>query len=197
MHPYVDLLNVLNAVAAVALAAFVFTSARRRNREIPMVVWLGIAYIGVQFLLSLNRVLAPWMWQNAEVFTAAVRATVLDSIGTVIAVLLLTHVRRITRMVESLVDQARLRANEYRRARMDYTQVVRHRVMNPLTVIRGASVTLRSGAVTDPKLAAQLFDAIDAATEMIESETLEPERRDELERELQAVPHPFVAHENN
>lgn len=90
----------------------------------------------------------------------------------VLAVLLLIFIlAKISQVVTALViakDESHYRAVEYERARRHYTQIVRHRVINPVTVITGSAHTLKTGTVCgDPEIHGQLCDAIiDKATEV-------------------------------
>ncbi len=84
-------------------------------------------------------------------------------------------------------DQAEQRALEYERAQHHYTQVVRHRMMNPISVIEGTLCTLRDEAITDPVIKAELCDMALDAVEKIAYVSLEPTRLDDIERDLDAV----------
>jgi signal transduction histidine kinase len=113
---------------------------------------------------------------------------VLDLLSIAVLTYLLLHARRFGGLMRVALDEARFRAEEYERAKRHYTQVVRHRIFNPLTVIEGSARTLRSGAVISADARDQLCDAIIAMSEEMREVTLEPERRDALERDLDAVP---------
>ncbi len=113
---------------------------------------------------------------------------VIDALSILAAIYLLTQTRRLVNAFRYEQDHARLRADEYARARHHYTQVVRHRMFNPLTVITGTLQTLRDGPQLDATTRAQLCDAALAAAHELEEVSLEPERRDTLERGLDAIP---------
>lgn len=101
---------------------------------------------------------------------------------------ILVTIERVMRGVAAVEDAARYRKEEYERANRHYTQVVRHRMMNPIAAIRGAALTLRDRPeITDPTRG-QLLDAIIDGCGELEQVSLVPERRDELERDLDAVP---------
>lgn len=112
----------------------------------------------------------------------------LDALTVAILLYLLTQSARLARVLLADHDEAHYRAEEYERALQHYTQVVRHRLFNPLSVIKGGAVTLRDGTVADPHVRRELLDAMIASAEEIERVSLLPERRDELERELDAIP---------
>jgi len=94
---------------------------------------------------------------------------------------------RMARSLEAVRDEAEFRAQEYERARRHYTQVVRHRVLNPVTIICGGAETIKAGIVDEPTRD-QLCDAIVASAREIQQVSLEPERRGDEEYELDAIP---------
>lgn len=117
-------------------------------------------------------------------------AQVIDAVSIVTILYLLLQTGRLVTAFRLELRQARLREEEYDRARRHYTQVVRHRVMNPLTVIEGTLYTLRDGVpVDDDTRRSMCCAALDASRELREL-SLEPERRDALEHELDALPNP-------
>ena len=115
---------------------------------------------------------------------------VIDALSIAALLYLLTQTRRLVESFRVEQDHARLRATEYERARRHYTQVVRHRVLNPLTIITGTLQTLRDGPTLDASTRTGLCDAALAASHEIEGLTLDPARRDELEHDLDAIPRP-------
>ncbi len=103
-------------------------------------------------------------------------------------IVVLFTIEGMLRGVAAREDAAHYRAEEYARARRHYTQVVRHRIFNPLAVIRGSAQTLRDRPeIVDPTRG-QLLEAIVDASDEIETISLEPERRDDNERGLDAFP---------
>lgn len=108
-------------------------------------------------------------------------------VGTLL--LVITTFEPILRGIGAREDAARYRATEYERARRHYVQVVRHRLLNPVTVIKGSALTLHDADRVDEATRRKLVDAITAACDELENISLVPERRDDLERDLNAVPH--------
>jgi signal transduction histidine kinase len=85
------------------------------------------------------------------------------------------------------VDDAELRAQEYERARRDYTSLLRHRIANPLMTIEGAARTLKARRGDDEKRE-QLFETIIEASKNLEKISLEPRARSDEELELEPAP---------
>jgi signal transduction histidine kinase len=113
---------------------------------------------------------------------------VIDALSILAALYLLTQTRRLVNAFRYEQDHARLRVEEYERARRHYTQVVRHRMLNPLTVITGTLQTLRDGPTLESDTRIALCDSALAAADELESVSLHPERRDALEHDLDAIP---------
>lgn len=113
---------------------------------------------------------------------------VVDVLSIVLVVYLLTLTRRVVAAFRFQQDAAQSRADEYERALAHYTQVVRHRTMNPITIISGTLLTLRDGPQLDAQMRIELCDAALAAAHELHEVILEPERRDALEHELEARP---------
>ena len=83
--------------------------------------------------------------------------------------------------------EAEWRQAEYERALRDYTTLVRHRLATPLTVIRGAALTLRERPDLPEQERRRLLDLIAEQGERLERLALEPTPRAE-ESELRPVP---------
>ncbi len=114
----------------------------------------------------------------------------LDLILLPVLVLIIVASNRMIAGFQAARDEAEYRRDEYERARRDYEQLVRHRLFNPLTVVRGAAMTLKAG-VPDDQVRDSLLDAICDAADAIQNTTLEPERRSGEEHTLDAVPGPL------
>lgn len=177
---FIDLaLAVLNLLAA----AYVVVRGRRwlSNRSAPLLALGG--YFTLRGLSRLTDVFVD----PGEAPNLALEVG-LDVLLAATLVAIMLTIEPIARGIAAREDAARYRATEYERARRHYEQVVRHRLFNPLTVIRGAALTLRDEQLTDPAVRAQLLDAIVDASDEVERVSLAPERRDELERDLDAIP---------
>lgn len=180
----IEAINLAIGVIEIMLVGLILRGSWSIRREIPAFVWAICAFFTIDALVAINR--SELMWERSETF---ILATMLDLISLVVLAYIFFNAKRIANVIISVSDQARYRKLEYERARREYTQVVRHRIMNPVTVILGATETLRAGALDDKELTERLLLAIDEAAQVIRDETLTPERRDELERDLDALPH--------
>jgi signal transduction histidine kinase len=81
----------------------------------------------------------------------------------------------------------RLRQQEYERALRDYRSLARHRLANPLTVIRGGLETLRSQKLSR-RQRDELIEAIAIEAARLESVALDPRANGDEERELRPEP---------
>ena len=157
--------------------------ARRKRLGFPPIVVLIVLYFTNR---SIDRLAAPDPFLGYRPAVDAITDVV--SITLLVAIFLMSG-RLIDAMLRSH-DEERYQRSEYARARREYTQIVRHRVMNPLTVIGGSASTLLTRPELDERTRAELLEAIvDAATE-IERVSLEPERAGAEERGFDAVPRP-------
>ena len=181
MFQYADLVA---AIIDFAIAAVVLSQVQRlRTLGVPPVIWGFLAFFLVRAVSGLNEQAGVPPYENAQL------ELVLDVASVAILIYLLANVGKLTRALLATLREADFRAAEYNRAFRDYTQIVRHRVMNPLTVVQGSAQTLKTGAVSDPEVHTELCDVIIQMAEEIKHTTLEPERRDALERDFDAVPH--------
>lgn len=180
---HATLISLLNGAAQLVVALVLVIGARRRVGRIPLLAWLLGAYFVVNACMSLARSML-----DTDVHQAVSWIVALELLGVVLLVLLLARASQIARALAFVIDEARVRAAEYARARHDYTQVVRHRIANPLAVIRGAAQTLERGSLDDITRH-ELRQAIIEASELLESISLAPERAGVEERELDAVAH--------
>ncbi len=177
---YTDLIA---AVINFAIAVGVVWQVRRlRSVGLPPVVWALAAFFLLRTFSRLNQ------QEGIPPLNNVTLEITLDIVTDAILIYLLLNVGKIARALLATFDEANFRAGEYDRALRHYTQIVRHRMMNPLTVITGSAQTLKTGAVSDPDVHSSLCDVILRMAEEVERTTLEPERRDARERELDAIP---------
>lgn len=174
------------AIIDFTIAAVVILQVRQlrivrfRNNLLVSLVVVFFVLRGVQ---RLNDVPGIFLNNNhrIESFT--------DILAIILLVYILASVSKLVAAVLATYDESQYRAIEYQRARKHYEQVVRHRMFNPLAVIKGSAQTLEAGTVTDAAIHQQLCQAIIDMAHEIEYVTLEPEPRDALEEELDAVAH--------
>jgi signal transduction histidine kinase len=79
-------------------------------------------------------------------------------------------------------------SDEYQRALYHYTQLVRHRMANPLQVISGMAQTLANMPDLPESDRAPMLDAILGAARVLERICLEPKIMHASEHELEPVP---------
>jgi signal transduction histidine kinase len=171
-------LAVLNLVVAV----YVVTRGRRwLGRTSPAIFALASYF----FLRAIARFTEATGFEEVSGFEID---RLLDILLILTVLLLIATIEPIVRGIAAREDAARYRATEYDRARRHYVQVVRHRMMNPLTVIRGSALTLLDEPELERTTRDRLLDAIVEASNELEAVSLVPERRDDNERELDAVP---------
>ncbi len=176
---YTDLLAaILNMGILIAITAM----ARRHGLWRSPIAIAVMSYFALRVLSRLNDAPDVFFRDHAEL------ELVLDVLSVLVLAYLLSQAGSIGRLLQAMFDEARYRAEEYDRAQRHYTQVVRHRVLNPVTIIKGAAQTLKADVVRDDAIRDQLCDAIMSAADEIEHVSLQPERRDGLEHELDAVP---------
>jgi signal transduction histidine kinase len=178
------LLALLNAFVAVVIVV------RGRSHARRLAVAL-LALAGFFALRAISRLTSALGIDDSRLANIHV-GQLLDVLLVAALVAILMTIERVLHGVAAIEDSARLREVEYERATRHYTQVVRHRMMNPLASIRGSAITLRDTPGIDETRRGQLLDAIVDATDELEEISLVPERRDELERDLDAIPHVAV-----
>jgi signal transduction histidine kinase len=101
---------------------------------------------------------------------------------------LLWSAYRVAARVTSSIDEATMRAEEYERARRDYVALMRHRIANPLTVLRGGAQTMLSLDQLPTATRHELLEAMLEAASSLESASADAELRDDTERELRPAP---------
>jgi signal transduction histidine kinase len=171
-----------DAAVELTIAMIILRGVRKRLGPRRLLAWLVASYFLIEALVSLNRTFI-----HVDAAGTLSRVVLLELIGTVVAVLILVRASHIADVIAVIVDEARYRAFEYERARRDYTQIVRHRIANPLTIIKGATQTL-DGRALDEATRHELRTAIIEAAERLEAISLEPIRRGREEYELDPVP---------
>jgi signal transduction histidine kinase len=179
---HASIISAVDGVVELAVAVLVLLGVRTRLGRIAPIAWLIVSYFAIEALVSFNRI-----FTLHDPHGALSRAVILEIVGTVIIIALLANASRIVGAIAFVVDEARYRAAEYARARHDYTQVVRHRIANPLTVIKGAAQTLDVGEL-DEQMRHALRLAIFEAAQQLEDISLEPIRLGDEEREFDPVP---------
>jgi signal transduction histidine kinase len=172
--------NLVAGVTQIAIAIAVVFELVRLRRGLPRVAILLIAFFVVDGIVAINR-------PDHLLGYSSTLDAVLTAIDMVVLVGLLVYVRRLVRGALQTVDEAKLKAGEYERARRDYARLLRHRIANPLMTIGGAARTLRAKR-GDEANREQLLESIIEASENLERISLEPQAIRAEERELEPAP---------
>ena len=117
-----------------------------------------------------------------------VLAALVNALVVVVLVLLLFWIRRMIRVLRSAVEDAVLRRTEYERALADYRHLMRHRIANPLTAVRGGLQSLRELPDLSRDERLQLLETVQAAARRLEWIALDPAPRSTEEKQLEARP---------
>ena len=172
--------NLVAGATQIVIAIAVAVELVRLRRGFPTIALLLIAFFLLDGVVALNRP-DPVLGYSPDL------DAVLIAIDLAILLGLLVYVRRLVRGALHTVDEAKLRAREYERARRDYTSLLRHRIANPLMTIEGAARTLRARR-GDQEKQEQLLETIIEASQNLEKISLEPRPRGAEELDLEPVP---------
>ena len=85
------------------------------------------------------------------------------------------------------LDEAAARASEYERALADYRRLARHRLANPLAVVRGGVTTLRELEL-EPAQRDEILRTVEEAALDLERVALDPQPRSPEEGDLRPRP---------
>lgn len=166
--------------------------------------WLAVA-VTLLRIRPADRSVGPWMWTGVAFCMlrafdfAFVRTRVIDEpllvdiMDGVLLVALSVIVLASDRVRRSLLHERRGAAHaqaEYSRALLDYTQLVRHRIANPLTAVIGGVQTLLDVEL-DRATRRELLQAMLASARRLEEVALHPERISREEAELDPTPAPL------
>lgn len=111
-----------------------------------------------------------------------------DPMGIVVLLVLFSKSGKVIDAILRSYKESEYRTREYLRAKYEYTQIVRHRMMNPITVIDGAAKTLQAGTTLDSATRAKLLAVIVDSAAVLMNVTLEPEQAGLEERGFDAIP---------
>lgn len=176
-------LNLGLGAAEVLLGLIVIVQLRRFGRTLPWLVVLMAFFL----VRGGDRMYVAFAGREPVSVT-----TVVDGAVILVLVLLLLGIRKTMRALELLDRDARVRQHEYARALLDYRQLVRHRLANPLTAISGAIATLEARPDLEDAVRAQLLRTVREAAERLERVALEPDLAGAEEQGLDARPRPVA-----
>jgi signal transduction histidine kinase len=161
-----------------ALAFVVGLRLGRYGRAFPWLAALTI-FFGLR---GVTRIYAAFAGDVPETLALPV-----DFLLLAVLILLIVGVDRTGRGLMLAENEAHYREEEYRRALADYRRLARHRLANPLSVIRGGVIALRTLDLA-PADRQALLDSIERESERLEKIALEPEPESAEERKLRPRP---------
>lgn len=166
---------------------------------------LGLLYLGLVLVIArrVGRLARAFPWLVVLIVFFALRAVerlmvvaeipmsfmpmLLHAASVLALFLLVLGSHRLADALEASQERAEVTTREYERALDHYTQVMRHRLANPLTAIRGGVSTLQHVELDDTTRA-HLLEAMEQQARELEAIALHPEREGVEEHELDAVP---------
>jgi len=153
------------------------------HRDARLWLLLGAGFSALRafdsMLVSTGEVDATWVVRTLD---AAVLATLLG---------LVFGVARLGRDLSRKVDDAEHAEAEYGRALLDYTQLVRHRIANPLTAVKGGIQTLLDLPLEEA-IRRQMLEAMLESARQLERVALHPEQVGAEEGDLRPTPAPLA-----
>jgi signal transduction histidine kinase len=173
-----ELLSLLVGSLQLALAVVVGIRLGRYGRAFPWLAALMVFFA----LRGVTR-----MYQAFAGGVSETLALPLDFLLLAVLVLLIVGVDRAGRGLTLAENEAHYREEEYRRALADYRRLARHRLANPLSVIRGGVIALKTLDL-DPADRERLLDSMEQESLRLEKITLEPEPETPEERDLRPQP---------
>jgi signal transduction histidine kinase len=174
-----QVLNFVLASLEAGLALVVLRHLGRFGRAFP---WLA-ALMAFFFLRSADRFYVAFAGNEPLAFSVLV-----DGLAVVLLSLLLFGVERMVQGLQAVEDEAALRESEYDRALADYRRLMRHRIANPLTALRGGIQLLAELPNLRHEDRDQVLESVRAATEKLERVALDPDPVGAEEASLDARP---------
>jgi signal transduction histidine kinase len=176
-----DASEVLSLVIGSLQLALAFVVGFRLGRYIRPFPWLAALtlFFGIRGAM---RVYASFAGEAPEAVALPVDLLLLAAL-----VLLIVGIERTGRGLVLAENEALYREQEYRRALADYRRLARHRLANPLSVIRGGVIALKTLELPTVERA-ELLDSMEAECERLEHVALEPEPAGPEERRLRPQP---------
>jgi signal transduction histidine kinase len=160
-----ELLSLVVGVLELALALVVGIRLGAYVRTFP---WLAalIVFFGLRAAM---RIYSAFAEQRAETLALPIDVLLIAAL-----ILLIVGIERTGRGLVLAENEAQYREQEYRRALADYRRLARHRLANPLSVIRGGVIALKTLALSEDERR-KLLDSMEAESERLEKVALEPD----------------------
>ena len=174
--------SVLSLVIGLLQLVLVLALSRELGRYGRTFPWLA-ALAAFFALRGVTRIYAALAGEAPEALTVPADLLLIAAL-----LLLIVGIDRTARGLKLAKDDARYREEEYNRALDDYRRLARHRLANPLTVIRGGVATLKELPNLSSQQRDQLLDAIERETHRLEKIALEPDPTGREERKLRPRP---------
>jgi signal transduction histidine kinase len=173
-----ELLSLVVGVLELALALVVGIRLGSHVRAFP---WLAalIVFFGLR---AATRIYSAFAEERAETLTLPIDVLLIAAL-----ILLIVGIERTGRGLVLAENEAQYREQEYRRALADYRRLARHRLANPLSVIRGGVIALKTLELSDEDRR-KLLESMEAECERLEKVALEPEPAGAEERRLRPRP---------
>lgn len=167
--------------------------------------WLAFAVVLLRMRAQDRRPMAPWLFLGTAFClvrafdVGLVRTGVVDLVDVIeildlVVLVMLAALVFATDRMRRLLDRQRAGAEhaqaEYSRALLDYTQLVRHRIANPLTAVIGGTQTLLEINVDDATRR-ELLESMLESARRLEQVALHPERISREEAGLEPSPAPL------
>lgn len=174
-----EVLNFVLASLEAGLALVVLRHLARFGRAFP---WLG-ALMAFFFLRAADRFYVALMGREPLAFSVLV-----DALAVVFLSLLILGIRRMVRGLQAVENEAALREAEYERALADYRRLMRHRIANPLTAVRGGIQLLRELPDLSREDQTTILDSLQNSAERLENVALNPSPLSKEETYLEGRP---------
>ena len=176
------LLSLVIGLFQFVLAVVAALQLGRYGRAFPWLIALSVFFV----LRGGMRIYAAFAGSAPETFAVAV-----DVLLLVALVLLIAGLEQTARGLKLAENEALYGKEEYSRALVDYRRLARHRLANPLTVLRGGITALRSLDL-NPRERDEVLDALEDACRKLEHVALDPQPLSPEERGLEPKPAPYL-----
>jgi signal transduction histidine kinase len=174
-----EVLSFTLASLEAVLALVVLRHFARFGRAFP---WLG-ALMAFFLVRAADRYYVAFMGDEPLAFSLLV-----DGLAVLLLTLLIFGIRRMVRGLLAVENEAAIKEAEYERALVDYRRLMRHRIANPLTALRGSIQLLKDLPDLSHEERAILIDSVLEAVERLEHVALNPSPLGKEEASLEGRP---------